>query len=77
MDAFLVFLRRHVRPGSNLDASTPMLSSGLIDSFHLAELLVSIEDEYGVVIPVNEIGVDNFDTPEQMLRFVSFLRGKG
>ena len=52
-----------------------MLSSGVIDSFHLAELLVSIEEEYGVVIPVSEIGVDNFDTPEQMLRFVNLLRG--
>jgi acyl carrier protein len=46
---------------------TPLLSSGLVDSFGLVVLLGAIEDEYGVTLDEAEIGVQTFDTPAQIL----------
>lgn len=77
MDRLLELLRGRVRRDSPFDQRTPLLSSGLVDSFHLAELIAAIEAEYGVRIPESEIGVDNFDTPEQMLELVERLRQAG
>jgi acyl carrier protein len=42
----------------------------LIDSFSLAGLLAEIEHEFGASIDPAEIGVDNFDTVEQMVRLI-------
>ena len=36
----------------------------------VAELLVLMEKKYGRVIDARDVGADNFDTPEQMFRFV-------
>lgn len=46
---------------------TPLLSSGLVDSFGLVVLLGEIEAEYGVVIDEADLGADAFDTPRQIL----------
>lgn len=46
---------------------TPLLSSGLVDSFGLVVLLGAIEDEYDVTLDEAELGADSFDTPAQML----------
>lgn len=46
---------------------TPLLSSGLVDSFGLVVLLGEIEAEYDVVIDEADLGADTFDTPRQIL----------
>ena len=50
---------------------TPLLSSGLVDSLGLISLIHVLELEYGVSIPTEQIGADNFDTPVQMLAFLA------
>ena len=57
-----------------VDADTPLISSGLIDSLHIGELLVAIEAKLGVRIPLKAVGVDNFDTPRQMESVIRRLR---
>lgn len=57
-----------------LTADTPMLSSGILDSLHVAVLITLLERSYGVSIESSEIGVDNFDTPEQIRVFLSRKR---
>jgi acyl carrier protein len=49
-----------------LAEDTPLLSSGLVDSFGLVVLLAAIEEEYDVTLDESEIGVDTFDTPAQV-----------
>ena len=59
-----------------LEPDTPLLSSGLIDSFGVAELIVELEKELHIQINRAEIGVDNFDTPAQIHNYVrTHLRG--
>ncbi|HEV2972473.1 MAG TPA: acyl carrier protein [Pirellulales bacterium] len=63
-------LRRQLRIQFPIRLDTPLLSGGLIDSFGLAGLLTEIEHEFGASIDPAAIGVDNFDTAEQMFRLI-------
>lgn len=56
-----------------IDQNTPLISTGLIDSLHVAALLALLEQEYGKVINTRDVGTDNFDTPKQMERFLQKL----
>lgn len=55
------------------DEDTPLISSGMIDSFDLVNLVSAIEEHFGVDIPVEEIDVATFDTPRQMARWLDGL----
>lgn len=51
---------------SRLDQDTPLLTSGLIDSFDLVELLATLEARYGVALEPGDVSADTFDTPTQI-----------
>jgi acyl carrier protein len=50
--------------------NTPIISSGIVDSFKLVWLIDALETKFGVSIDPGQVGVDNFDTPAQMLAFI-------
>ncbi len=52
-----------VRGGAAVAADTRLLSTGLIDSFTVAELLGALEARFGVTLELEELGVDVADTP--------------
>jgi acyl carrier protein len=54
-------LDEEVRP------DTPLISSGLVDSFGIIGLLGDLEAHYGVVIEPEEVDAETFDTPQQIL----------
>ena len=58
-----------------IDFDTPLISSGIIDSFDVVALLAIFESHYGVVIEPEEIDVERFDTPSQMLSQIDAARG--
>ena len=74
MDQFLDLVRSTLRIDTPIDADTPLISSGIIDSFDVVALLSMVESEYGVVIAPEQVDVDSFDTPSQMLSYVNDLR---
>jgi acyl carrier protein len=43
-----------------------LISNGLIDSFHLVDLALFIEDTFGVHIDDTELNADTFDTLAQL-----------
>jgi acyl carrier protein len=48
----------------------PLLSSGLIDSFHLMDLAMLVEDAFGVVIEDGELNAQTFDTVAQLAELI-------
>lgn len=54
------------QPDLTLSSDTQLISSGLIDSFHLVDLALFIEDEYGVRIDDTELNAGVFDTLAQL-----------
>lgn len=70
MNELIQLIRTALKLKTPIHAETPLLSSGLIDSFKVVVLLSALEQQYGVAIPVENIDVDTFDTPAQILATV-------
>jgi acyl carrier protein len=76
MNEIFAIIERRLVQKLPLEPDTPLLSSGLIDSFGVAELIAELEKELHTRINPAEIGVDNFDTPAQIHNYVqTHLRG--
>ena len=58
------------RPRQQLDKNTPLISNGLIDSFHLVDLAIFIEEKYGVRIDNSELNPETFDTVAQLSELI-------
>jgi acyl carrier protein len=58
------FIQREISkdPRKPLEPDTPLISSGLVDSLSLVQVLVFIEDEFGVVIPDEAATAPAMDT---------------
>jgi acyl carrier protein len=48
----------------------PLITSGLIDSFHLVDLALFVEDRFGVRIEDSELSADRFDTLDQLAEII-------
>ena len=58
------------QPKRKINAQEPLISSGLIDSFHLVDLALYIEDNFGVHIDDTELNADTFDTLNQLAALI-------
>ena len=56
---------------STIDRDTPLFSSGLVDSFSLATLIVELETQGAFRMEPLDITLDNLDTIDRILRFLS------
>jgi acyl carrier protein len=56
---------------AGIESETPLFSSGLIDSFSLATLILAIEEKARVKLDPLDITLDNLDSIERILRFVA------
>jgi acyl carrier protein len=66
--ALIEYIRMQIlkRPKYELQEADPLISSGLIDSFHLVDLAIFIEDKFGVRIDDTELNTDTFDSITQL-----------
>jgi acyl carrier protein len=55
------------KPGLTLDEDTPLVSSGLIDSMALVDLLLKLEDLTHMRIPAGKVQPKDMDTVARML----------
>jgi serine O-acetyltransferase len=63
-------IRERLELDRAIDESTPLISSGLVDSLNVVVLLEALEEEYGVVLASEEIDAERFDTVAQIVDFV-------
>jgi len=54
------------RPNYNLGIDDALISSGLIDSFHLVDLAVFVEEQFGVHMDDTELNASAFDSVAQL-----------
>ena len=54
------------QPNRAIKPDEPLLTSGLIDSFHLVDLALFIEDNFGVHIDDSELNASTFDSLDQL-----------
>ena len=58
------------QPKRKIGAQEPLISSGLIDSFHLVDLALYIEDNFSVHIDDTELNADTFDNLSQLAALI-------
>ena len=58
------------QPKRSINPSERLISSGLIDSFHLVDLSLYVEDTFGVNIDDTELNADTFDTLIELVNLV-------
>ena len=54
------------KPGLTIDEKTPLVSSGLVDSMALVDLLLKLEDLTRMRIPAGKVQPRDLDTVEMM-----------
>jgi acyl carrier protein len=54
------------KPNVNIDEETPLVSSGLIDSMELVDLLLKLEDLTHLRIPAGKVQPKDMDTVARM-----------
>ncbi len=74
--AILPTLQQHItgevirQPKRIIQPDEPLISSGLINSFHLVDLALFVEDTFGVVIDDAELNAGTFDTLNQLAALI-------
>jgi len=58
------------QPDRDIDLQEPLLTSGLIDSFHLVDLALFVEDNFGVHIDDAELNAQTFDNLDQLVALI-------
>jgi acyl carrier protein len=58
------------QPNRTIRPDEALLSSGLIDSFHLVDLALFVEDNFGVHIDDSELNASTFDSLDQLAQFI-------
>lgn len=58
------------RPGYPLAPEDKIISSGLIDSFHLVDLALFVEEQFGVRIDDTELNANTFDTIRELAEMI-------
>jgi len=62
------YLRRRKRP---LADDEPLLSSGIVDSLGLVELIAYLEEEFGILVSPDEFGADRIETVRRIAELVA------
>lgn len=74
------FILEEFLPGedpSELTPTTPLLSTGVIDSVGTINLMAFLEDRFGVQIAAHEADAEHLDTVERIVRLVREKQGVG
>ena len=58
----------------DLSSDEPLLGSGIVDSLGIIRLVSYIEEEFGVVVPEEELVPDHFQTVSRLAAFVERLQ---
>jgi D-alanine--poly(phosphoribitol) ligase subunit 2 len=61
---------------TELDETTPLISSGIVDSFSMVSLKTFLEKRYQIQIPDARASAEAFDTVDKIVEVVRDLQGK-
>ena len=71
-DALIEYIQVNIlkRPKFELGPKDPIISTGLVDSFHLVDLSIFIEEKFGVRIDDTELNAEAFDSVTQLAKLI-------
>ena len=78
-DAVLEYIRSEYLEDDDedvdLDVNTPLISSGIVDSFSMVSLKRFLETQYDISIPDEQASADAFDTVSSIVALVKKYQG--
>lgn len=63
------------KPGTVVEDNTPLISSGLVDSFSMVSLKMFLEDQYRIQLSDDEATTDQFETVARIMELVNSKLG--
>ena len=59
-----------------IDVDSPLISSGIVDSFSMVSLKLFLEQKYGIKIPDEQASPEAFDSVRSICEVVNSIRGE-
>lgn len=72
------FMLKELLPDESSDSfddSTPLISSGILNSLATLQLVTFLEDSFDISVKAREVGIDKMDTLTDIASFVLEKRG--
>jgi D-alanine--poly(phosphoribitol) ligase subunit 2 len=63
-------------PHDSIELDTPLIASGVLDSFALIELLAAIEEEFGIQLPLDDLDLDVLRSIDSIASYVDRLQSE-
>jgi acyl carrier protein len=70
-DHLIAFIKGTLQIESDIDAQSRLFSTGELDSMSMMQLIDFIETSAGIDVRPDDVTLENFDSIENILRFVS------
>ena len=64
-------------PAESLEDSTPLITTGIITSLAMLDLVFHLESTFGVTIPQEQLSAHDLDTVDRMVGVITALRPAG
>lgn len=74
-EQIIEFIHEELLDGETVDADESLFRSQLLDSLSLTNLIVFLEETFGVKVGAMDISYDNLDTVDLMVAFIERKRG--
>ncbi len=71
----LLEILQDVRDDIDFENTTDLVSSKILTSFDIIQLISTLDDEYDISIPASEIVPANFDSAQAILALIEKLKG--
>ena len=65
-----------IRPDVDFASEKSLIDDGILDSFDIVSIISELNDEYDITIRVTELGPDNFNSAEAIMKMVEKLKNK-
>ena len=70
-DDLINYVQTELNAGEDIAGDTELFSSGMLDSVSMVGLISFVEDKAGVHIQPGDVTLDNFDTIDSILEYVT------
>ena len=64
-----------IKPGIEAEGRTDLATGGVLESFDILTLISELNAEFDIMIPLEEVIPDNFDTVDGIAALVDRLKG--
>ena len=64
-----------IRPDVDFVNEKKLIEGGFLDSFDVVSIISELNDEYNIRIGVTDLGPENFDSVERIMKMIKRLKG--